>query len=75
MLPHLRHRDDGGSAGPVETVKREPDEGEDYGTLDAVADDLLAALEKKDRARVKAALQSLVDHIQSADIAQDEAMP
>lgn len=74
MLPQLRHRDDGVGVGPTETIKRKPDESEDFGTLDAVASDLLAALEKKDVALVKSALSSLVEHIQMADVAQDEGM-
>jgi hypothetical protein len=73
MLPHLRHKDDGVGVGPVETQRRKPDEGEDYGTLDAIFDDLSAALEKRDRARGKAALQSLCEHIQAMDAEQDEA--
>lgn len=72
MLPFLKNREGGTASGPVETLEREPDEGADFDMLDAVAEDLLAAVKAGDKAMLKSALQSLVDHIQSADVAQDE---
>lgn len=74
MLPQLRKRDDAGVSAEPETIKRDPDEPEDFGMLDAVAEDILAAVKKGDVALVKSALQALVDHIQMADVAQDEAL-
>lgn len=74
MLPFLKNRDDGVGVGPVESIERKPDEEAEYGTLDAVAEDLLAAFAKKDKSLVKAALESLVEHIQSQDSAQDQAI-
>ncbi len=70
-LPFLKNRDDGASM-PVETIERDHDEGFDM--LDAVAEDLLEAVAKKDKGLLKAALTSLVDHIQSEDAAQDMEM-
>ncbi len=70
MLPFLKNRDDGVGQGPVETVERKPDD-DSYDMLDAVAEDILAAIEKKDAGALKAALSSLCDHIQSLDQEQD----
>lgn len=74
MIPQLRKRDDGVGAGPVETIKRDPDEEPGLDLLGAVAEDLLSAIKKGDAEMVKAALSALVDHIQTADAAQDEGM-
>ncbi len=71
MLPFLKHRDDG-VQGPVETIKREPDEDKDLDMLDAVAEDLLLAVQQKSTALIKDALSALVDHIQEQDVAQDQ---
>lgn len=75
MLPFLKNRDDGVAQGPVETIRRKPDEGEDdYSMLDAVAEDILAAIERKDKKLLKEALSALVEHIESSDEDQDEQM-
>ena len=74
MLPFLKNRNDGVAAGPVETAQRKPDEGSDFGTLDAVAEDFLAAIEKKDKKLLKSAFEALCDHIQSLDEVQDQEM-
>lgn len=73
MLPFLKNRDDGVGVGPVESIKREPDEGAEYDMLDAVAEDILDALEKKDKGMLKSALSALCQHVQDQDQAQDEA--
>lgn len=73
MLPFRKKQDDGVGVGPVETIGRKPDEPADFGTLDAVAEDILMAIEKKDVTMLKEALSSLVAHIQTADSEQDEA--
>lgn len=72
MLPFLKNRDDAAISTPVETEKREHDE--DFDMLGAVAEDLLAALETKDKARLRAALEALCEHIQDLDAAQDQTM-
>ncbi len=74
MLPFLKNRDDGAGVGPVETLERKPDEEAEFGTLDAVAEDLLSAIEKKDKKLLRSALESLVSHIQSEDVEQDQEM-
>ncbi len=74
MIPFLKKRNEGSASGPVETIEREPDDGAaDFGTLDAVAEDMLMALQNGDAAMLKEALSSLVAHIQSADAEQDAA--
>ncbi len=73
MLPFLKDRHEGGaSSGPVETIKRESDDGESsYEMLDAVVDDMLDAVQKKDKALLKGALEALIEHIQDQDLIQD----
>lgn len=74
MLPFLKNRDDAAMSSEDEPIKRKPDDGSDYGTLDAVAEDLLSALEKKDKSLLKAALSALCDYIKEEDIEQDSNM-
>ncbi len=71
MLPFLKNRE-GGMSGPVETIEREPDGEPEYDLLDAVAEDLLMALEKKDKKLLKEALSALIEHIQEEDHEQDQ---
>lgn len=72
MLPFLKNRDDGVGVGPVEVKERKPDEDKEFGTLDAVAHDLLAAIESKDVRYLKEVLSALCDHIQDMDSEQDQ---
>lgn len=72
MLPFLKNRDDGVGVGPIETKTRDHDDGFDM--LGAVADDMLNAVKKGDKAALKAALEALCDHIQSLDSEQDQTM-
>lgn len=73
-LPYLKNRDDGVGVGPIETLERKPDEDQDFDMLDAVAEDMMDAFKKSDKKALKEALQAFVDHIQTADEAQDAAM-
>ncbi len=70
-LPFLKNSE-GSVSAPVETIEREHDE--DFDMLDAVADDMMAAVKKGDKAALKDALAALVDHIQTADATQDATM-
>lgn len=70
MLPFLKNRDDGVASGTVDTKEREHDDSFDL--LEAVADDLLMAVEKKDKSRLKAALSALCEYIQDIDYEQDQ---
>ncbi len=73
MLPFLKNKQEGSMSGPVESMKIGPDEGdESYGMLDAVVEDMLEAIGKKDKTLLKGALQALVEHIQDADAIQDQ---
>lgn len=72
MLPFLKLKDEASASMPVETIERDHDEGFDM--LDAVAEDLLSAMEKKDKGLLKAALQSFAEHLQDMDQKQDEGM-
>jgi hypothetical protein len=46
----------------------------EYEMLDAVAEDVLIAIERKDKRMLKSALQSLCDHIMTFDEKQDEKL-
>lgn len=70
MLPFLKNKDDGVGVGPVEVKVRESDDGFDM--LDAVAADILSAVENKDKGLLKAALTSLCEHLQDMDEKQDQ---
>lgn len=74
MLPYLRNRDDGLGVGTMESKERKPDDGGGYEMLDAIAEDLLLAVEKKSKVMIKAALASLVSHIQDADEEKDKEL-
>ena len=54
-----------------EKIKRKPDEN-DFDMLDAVVEDLMYAIEKKDKNVLKDALISLITYVQSMDAEQDE---
>jgi tRNA A37 N6-isopentenylltransferase MiaA len=72
MLPYLKNRDDGVGQGPVESIQRKHDEDAGFDMLDAVAEDLMDAIERKDKKRLRAALEAFADHIQSTDEVQDQ---
>jgi hypothetical protein len=72
MLPFRKKDDDGLGQAVIPKIERKSDDEGSYDMLDAVAEDLLLALEKKDKGMIKAALQSLCDHIQDMDAEQDE---
>lgn len=72
MLPFLKHRDDGVGVGPTDPIERKPDEDSpSYDMLDAIAEDMLMAVEKKNKVHLKSALASLCAHIQTMDEEQD----
>lgn len=73
MLPFLKERHEGSTSGPVESIKRDRDEDSgDFGMLDAIVEDLLEAVHKKDKKLLKGCLEALIEHIQDADEKQDE---
>ena len=71
MLPFLKHKQEAIAGGPDDEIMRKPDEEEDYEMLDAIAEDILTAVSKKDVKLLKEALTSLVEHIKEEDKEQD----
>lgn len=75
MLPQLRRMKEGGAASsPVEHVTMGHEEGSEYGLLDAVAEDLMAAVKADDAKMLKGALEALIEHIKDQDEAQDQEL-
>lgn len=74
MLPFLKDRMEGGVSAPVEVIHRKPDEDSDmeFGMLDAIVEDMLEAVAKKDKELLKGCLEALIEHIQDEDMKQDE---
>lgn len=72
MLPFLKNRDEAAVSAPAETKEREHDE--DFDLLGAVASDILSAIEKKNHALLKSALDAFCQYIQDLDSEQDQAM-
>lgn len=66
-LPFLKHEKEAGSA----SMDVEDD---DYSMLDAIAEDLMTALEKSNKSMIKEALSALCEYIQEQDIKQDNEM-
>lgn len=72
MLPFLKNKQEGASSSPMETIERKSDDGEEsFGMLDAIAEDLIDAVHKKDKHLLKSCLEALIEHIQDEDEIQD----
>ncbi len=67
MLPFMKKKMEGGMSEDL----REEDE---YGALDAVAEDILSAVAKKDVSRLRAALEAFKDAIMAEDEIQDQSL-
>lgn len=65
MLPFLQNKDGVMAQPNAEELK-------DFGTLDAVAEDMMSAFHSKDHSRLKAALESLCEYLKSEDESQDQ---
>ncbi len=74
MLPFLKNKLEGGMSAPVETIERKPDEGESFEMLDAICEDMMDAMHKKDKRLLKSSLEALIEHIQYIDEMQDEQL-
>ena len=75
MLPFLKQRQETNAIGDEDQASmRRPDEESSYDMLDAIADDLLYAFEKKDKSMVKDALEALCEYVRQEDMEQDEEM-
>ncbi len=74
MMPFLKNRKEAAMSDPDDPIKRKPDGGEDaeeFGIIDAIAEDMMEATSKNDKALLKAALNSLCDYIRDQDEEQD----
>jgi hypothetical protein len=72
MLPFLKSKDDGVGVGPTDPIKRMPDkDGPSYDILDAIAEDMIAAVKSGKAVHLKTALQELISHIQTMDQMSD----
>ena len=84
MIPFLKHKEEGAASAMDEdenTKRRNPDdeeEDEDDGMLDAIAEDMLSAMAKKDKGLLKESLDALCqyirDEVEKEDEIQDENM-
>lgn len=75
MIPFLKKRHESGTAGPVETQKREPDNEKPELTMSkAIAHDLMDAVTKKDLTLLEATIDALISHIQDEDEVQDQSL-
>lgn len=66
MLPFLKDRHEGSMSESVETKHM----GE-FGMIDAIVEDMIEAVHKKDKAMLKECLEALIEHIKSEDEIQD----
>lgn len=57
MLPFLKNKE-ASASGPVESIKRSPDDGADYDMLDSAAEDLMHAVHSKDIKAIASALKA-----------------
>lgn len=55
--------------------QQDPDQMDQEAMLDAVADELLQAIEHKDKKMLRESLQALILHIQDEDQEQDQMEP
>lgn len=70
MLPYLKKNKEAMAMGDEdEPIKRKHDD--TFEMLDAISEDMLAALERKDRKLLKAALSSLCEYMADKDTEQD----
>lgn len=61
MLPFQKLNQEASASGPVESIKREPDEGSEYDVLESAAEDLVKAVHSKDIKGVAIALRAAFD--------------
>jgi hypothetical protein len=73
MLPFLKNKEATvQSNAEDEALMRKPDDGEPYEALDAIVDDMAAALPGANKKLLKSALESLCEYIRQEDQEQDE---
>lgn len=76
MIPFLKKKQEAAVMVPDEIKVRKPDEEEasEFGMLDAIVEDMIEAIHKRDKRLLKSALEALVGHIKEEDEMQDMAM-
>ncbi len=67
MLPFLKNKQEA-------SMSEGEDPADSFGTLDAVAQDIMDAVEKKDKAMLKSALEALCEYVREEDEAQDQSL-
>jgi hypothetical protein len=67
MLPFLKNKQEASVVG-------DEDEPDDFGAIDAVAHDIMEAVETKNKALLKSALGALCDYIKAEDQEQDSSL-
>lgn len=73
MLPFLKKKDEGAMSAPVDAVERKPDHEVDFDSVEAAAQDLLDAIEKKDTAAMAIALRAAFELCDSEPHEEGEA--
>lgn len=73
MLPFLKKKDEQ-VASTSESIKRKSDDDMAIDMIDAIADDMLAAMKAHDKEMLKQALEALVEHIKEEDEESDEQL-
>lgn len=68
MLPFLKNKQEGGMSGDV------VEQDEELSFIDAIASDMLSAVEKKDKDLLIAALESLCEYLKEEDKEQDKQL-
>lgn len=58
MIPFLKHSKEASVSGPVETIKREPDEEAEFDPLESAGQDLIDAVKAGDAKAAAAALRA-----------------
>jgi hypothetical protein len=68
-------KDEASIVAPIDSMKRKPDKPEaEMEIIDLIAEHMLAAIKKGDRAALADGLQAFMFHMRSMDEEQDEAM-
>ncbi len=73
MIPFLKNRYEASAMGDEDEGSKRPDSDE-YGMLDALADDMMEAIHQKDKGLMRDALQALCDYLRDEDEEQDEEL-
>lgn len=71
-MPFLKNREEVMGSGEEEpTYMRKPDDDDSFDIIDAIAEDMMMAIEKKDKGLLKGALEALCEYIRDEDNKQD----